>query len=125
MNRDTPPDRKRRNSKSTMRSTHPKFTERLVEIVESSFKSALEFTSLAGIHPTRYYAFLRVDKAGACPKMQTVSTIIRTVHKHAPDKLESLVEALLEDIHPDLALIVTWRWCPETGLMHPRFTARG
>ena len=125
MKRDTPSDRNPSTSKSTMRSTHPKFTAKLVEIVDSDFKSTLDFTSLSGIHPTRYYAFLRKGKGGASPRIQTVSAIIRTVHKHAPDKLESLVAALLEDIDPDLALTVTWRWCPETGLMHPRFTALG
>ena len=92
---------RRTTPKPTLLSTHPLFTTALIEIILDEFRSVRKFSALAGIENSRLYAFLREGEKGAVPRLHTVTTLLRTVRKHAPHRFESLMEALRSDIESD------------------------
>jgi hypothetical protein len=88
--------------KPTLSSTHPRFTSTLMDILFTKFKSIRRFAELADIHPTYFYSYLRDGNDGVIPRFDTATNLMRTVKTHAPDRFESLIEALRHDIEGEL-----------------------
>lgn len=92
----------RKSRKSTLLATHPRFTSTLANIILTEFRSIRIFAELAGVHPTYFYTYLRDEKKGVIPRFDVATNLMRTVKKHAPNRFESLMEALRRDIETDL-----------------------